>query len=293
MKNKEIKSLLRAEADSVRLPDISGNIREKAAKSEVLKSEVLKSETVAIETAIEIVATETVAMATVAEKTVGVQAARGAAGRKRILSLAVAVAAVFVLVFAAVFIPQILQSDPDGFDSQEYAAVTVDINSGLEISVNAEERIIGIRTVDASAAALLDGISYDEELLYDVLAEIIAKCKNGSLSEENPEQNIILVSVSCVNIDDGNRIKENIDGAIHKCCEQNGMAVKVNLIDYPQELASAAAYCNVTPAKLQLILTAYSVDAGGKSEADFIGEFRHLAVGEIYAYIAANTRNVK
>ena len=133
--------------------------------------------------------------------------------RKRVIYAAAA--ALCVILFALLAVPKFT------FDSRVYAFVSLE--SGFEISVNQEEKVVDIKAESQGAQAVLSAISYKKQPLESVLQEILAGCIASDLITCEDVQNYgIAFSVHCTDEKGTEHLKQCVRQAIEAYCGGDG-----------------------------------------------------------------------
>lgn len=159
-----------------------------------------------------------------------------------------AVAAVFVLLIAGIFIAK---NNGLGTSSNALAAVvSLDVNPSIELKVDKDEEVISATGLNADGKKVLEGMDLeDTDLDVAVNAIIGSMLKHGYLSEM---QNSILLSVSGVEGYDANALETKLASEVNALLK-DGAVLSQNVTDADDELVKKANEYGITVGKASLI----------------------------------------
>ncbi len=168
--------------------------------------------------------------------------------KNRGLTAFAAVAAVFVLLIAGVFIAK---NNGLGATSNALAAVvSLDVNPSIELKVDKDEEVISATGLNADGKKVLEGMDLeDTDLNVAVNAIIGSMLKHGYLSEL---QNSILLSVSGVDGYDADALETKLASEVNALLK-DGAVLSQNVTDADDELVSKANEYGITVGKASLI----------------------------------------
>lgn len=159
-----------------------------------------------------------------------------------------AVAAVFVLLIAGIFIAK---NNGLGTSSNALAAVvSLDVNPSIELKVDNDEDVISATGLNADGKKVLEGMDLeDTDLDVAVNAIIGSMLKHGYLSEM---QNSILLSVSGVEGYDANALETKLASEVNALLK-GGAVLSQNVTDADASLVKKADEYGITVGKASLI----------------------------------------
>ena len=159
-----------------------------------------------------------------------------------------AVAAVFVLLIAGIFIAK---NNGLGTSSNALAAVvSLDVNPSIELKVDKDEEVISATGLNADGKKVLEGMDLeDTDLDVAVNAIIGSMLKHGYLSEM---QNSILLSVSGVEGYDANALETKLASEVNALLK-DGAVLSQNVTDADASLVKKADEYGITVGKASLI----------------------------------------
>lgn len=159
-----------------------------------------------------------------------------------------AVAAVFVLLIAGIFIAK---NNGLGTSSNALAAVvSLDVNPSIELKVDNDEDVISATGLNADGKKVLEGMDLeDTDLDVAVNAIIGSMLKHGYLSEM---QNSILLSVSGVEGYDANALETKLASEVNALLK-GGAVLSQNVTDADDSLVKKADEYGITVGKASLI----------------------------------------
>lgn len=159
-----------------------------------------------------------------------------------------AVAAVFVLLIAGIFIAK---NNGLGSSSNALAAVvSLDVNPSIELKVDNDEDVISATGLNADGKKVLEGMDLeDTDLDVAVNAIIGSMLKHGYLSDM---QNSILLSVSGVEGYDANALETKLANEVNALLK-GGAVLSQNITDADASLVKKADEYGITVGKASLI----------------------------------------
>ena len=159
-----------------------------------------------------------------------------------------AVAAVFVLLIAGIFIAK---NNGLGTSSNALAAVvSLDVNPSIELKVDKDEEVISATGLNADGKKVLESMDLeDTDLDVAVNAIIGSMLKHGYLSEM---QNSILLSVSGVEGYDANALETKLASEVNALLK-DGAVLSQNVTDADASLVKKADEYGITVGKASLI----------------------------------------
>ena len=159
-----------------------------------------------------------------------------------------AVAAVFVLLIAGIFIAK---NNGLGTSSNALAAVvSLDVNPSIELKVDKDEEVISATGLNADGKKVLEGMDLeDTDLDVAVNAIIGSMLKHGYLSDM---QNSILLSVSGVEGYDANALETKLASEVNALLK-DGAVLSQNVTDADASLVKKADEYGITVGKASLI----------------------------------------
>lgn len=159
-----------------------------------------------------------------------------------------AVAAVFVLLIAGIFIAK---NNGLGTSNNALAAVvSLDVNPSIELKVDNDEDVISATGLNADGKKVLEGMDLeDTDLDVAVNAIIGSMLKHGYLSEM---QNSILLSVSGVEGYDANALETKLASEVNALLK-GGAVLSQNVTDADASLVKKADEYGITVGKASLI----------------------------------------
>ena len=159
-----------------------------------------------------------------------------------------AVAAVFVLLIAGIFIAK---NNGLGTSSNALAAVvSLDVNPSIELKVDKDEEVISATGLNADGKKVLEGMDLeDTDLDVAVNAIIGSMLKHGYLSDM---QNSILLSVSGVEGYDANALETKLASEVNALLK-GGAVLSQNVTDADDSLVKMADEYGITVGKASLI----------------------------------------
>lgn len=159
-----------------------------------------------------------------------------------------AVAAVFVLLIAGIFIAK---NNGLGTSSNALAAVvSLDVNPSIELKVDKDEEVVSATGLNADGKKVLEGMDLeDTDLDVAVNAIIGSMLKHGYLSDM---QNSILLSVSGVEGYDANALETKLASEVNALLK-DGAVLSQNVTDADDSLVKMADEYGITVGKASLI----------------------------------------
>ena len=182
-----------------------------------------------------------------------------------------AVAAVFVLLIAGIFIAK---NNGLGTSSNALAAVvSLDVNPSIELKVDKDEEVISATGLNADGKKVLEGMDLeDTDLDVAVNAIIGSMLKHGYLSDM---QNSILLSVSGVEGYDANALETKLASEVNALLK-DGAVLSQNVTDADDELVKKANEYGITVGKAALIRQIVAADSRHSFE-----ELAPLSINEL------------
>ncbi len=141
------------------------------------------------------------------------------------------------------------------------AYVSMDINPSLELGLDARERVLELRAVNADAEAIVQGISYRGKPVEEVMREVAQKLASAKLLGSGNEE-IVIASVRVRSVDD--RWETQVTEKIKQVLQQTGIEasasgtaeVKIETVSLPAEVRKEAVEKGISSGKMAIWLAA-------------------------------------
>ena len=156
----------------------------------------------------------------------------------RILTLAIIMIMGFGMYYTALMRPE--------------TKVTVDINPSIELTLNRNDRVIGVRAFNEEGQKFLRNLSIMYQPLDEAVENIVAIASDMNYVSKN-DSNAILLSVKSIAVGKESFHEETLEKEFTSALTAHGITARYKHIDYTAEDEIMAQRYNVSPAKLAFI----------------------------------------
>lgn len=196
--------------------------------------------------------------------------------------LSAAAVSICLVIALIIFAPTIF------FDSKVDAKLSIDINPGITVELNKNNRVVNATASNDEGKQIIDGIKL-KKLNYEKAVElIIDKAIEKEYIEQTSEENAILFSYTSNNDSKKEIMLNKVKEIAVRRCEKKGIRLqKDNLIieEIITEQREKAEEYHISPAKYRFIEKAYNLYDGDLSKEEFFNSYKDKSIREINQFI--------
>ncbi len=188
-------------------------------------------------------------------------------------------AAVVLLLLVPVFVNLMEMSH------KAYAYVQLDINPGVEFTINRYDRIIDVRALNSDGQKVLEGFELNGKNLEEGIRYFTSKSyEMGYVSEEN-KNHIIVTTV--MEGEENPSLEKTVEEAVNQVVDEKNIPAQVNVLNATKEIRAEAEKSGISSGKLLLLL-----EANSEGMDIDIEDMKSLSISEVFEKEGRNAEDI-